>query len=88
MLSIGKLKHIHIIGCARTGTTMLHYAMARYDGIILIDRETSVTVDPSLIKTTNSATMQATPIMESVGICTFNPRETKNKVTKKMVAAE
>lgn len=53
MLSIGNFKHIHIIGCARTGTTMLHYAMVRYDGIILIDRETSVTVDPSLLKTTN-----------------------------------
>lgn len=52
MLNMRGLKHIHIIGCARTGTTMLHYAMVRYDGIILIDRETSVTVDPSFSKTT------------------------------------
>lgn len=53
IFEMGGLKHIHIIGCARTGTTMLHYAMALFDGIVLIDRETSVTVDPSIIKTTN-----------------------------------
>ncbi|MEM9058057.1 MAG: hypothetical protein AAGD86_11295, partial [Pseudomonadota bacterium] len=39
---------IHIVGCARSGTTMLHYAMLAFDGVHLSTTESDVMLDPGL----------------------------------------
>lgn len=41
-------QRIHIVGAARSGTTMLHYAMAAFKNVILFDRETSPFNHPGL----------------------------------------
>ena len=38
---------IHIIGCGRSGTTMLHYAMSYYNNVYLYDKESIVNSWPS-----------------------------------------
>jgi hypothetical protein len=46
MLSRANVGQIHIVGCARSGTTMLHYSLAAFDGTILHDSETCVWSSP------------------------------------------
>lgn len=41
-LRMAHIRKLHILGCPRSGTTMLHYAMAAFEGTILHDAETSV----------------------------------------------
>ncbi len=47
LLKAGGIKRIHIVGCARSGTTMLHYSMLAYANTILIDEEVSAVSAPS-----------------------------------------
>ncbi|MEL7448530.1 MAG: hypothetical protein AAFN78_04930 [Pseudomonadota bacterium] len=42
------VRRIHIVGCARSGTTMLHYAMLAFDGVVLSTTESDVGLDPGL----------------------------------------
>ena len=51
LLKVGGVKRVHIVGCARSGTTMLHYSMIAFQDTILIDQETSVRQSPSLRET-------------------------------------
>jgi len=48
LLQAANLRRIHIIGCARSGTTMLHYAMVAFADVILYDTESAVWAYPSL----------------------------------------
>lgn len=48
LLKAGDIKRIHIVGCARSGTTMLHYSMVAFADTILIDEEVSAVGTPSL----------------------------------------
>ncbi len=41
-------RRIHIIGCARSGTTMLHYAMIAFHNTVLFDKETAPWSAPGL----------------------------------------
>jgi|GEM_PF-3512278 hypothetical protein len=41
------LSRVHIVGCARSGTTMLHYAFLAFRGTWLHDRETSLRNTPT-----------------------------------------
>ena len=47
LLWFAQVKQLHIVGCARSGTTMLHYAMAAFQDTILHDQETFVNYSPS-----------------------------------------
>ena len=42
------ISRIHIIGCSRSGTTMLHYSMVAFENMILHNKETSVWGYPSI----------------------------------------
>lgn len=44
----GEIRRVHIVGCARSGTTMLQYAMSAFEGVTIHDEETSVTAGPPL----------------------------------------
>jgi hypothetical protein len=48
LLTRAYIKRVHIVGCARSGTTMLHYAMSAFKNIILHDSETSPWSHPGL----------------------------------------
>ena len=48
LLSSANIKRLHIVGCARSGTTMLHYAMASFKNTILCDNETEVWNSPNI----------------------------------------
>ncbi|MDZ7266586.1 MAG: sulfotransferase domain-containing protein [candidate division KSB1 bacterium] len=48
LLTRAGLKRVHIVGCARSGTTMLHYAMIAFANTILFDRETAPWSAPGL----------------------------------------
>jgi hypothetical protein len=48
LLSKAGIRRMHIVGCARSGTTMLHYSLVAFDNTILYDRETSVWNQPTL----------------------------------------
>jgi hypothetical protein len=48
LLKAGGIKRIHIVGCARSGTTMLHYSMIAFANTLLIDQEVAVVGTPSL----------------------------------------
>jgi hypothetical protein len=48
VLGAAGTRHIHIVGCARSGTTMLHYAMIAFADTMLIDKEISVLWAPTL----------------------------------------
>ncbi len=41
LLNVANIRHIHIIGCSRSGTTMLHYSMSAFANTILFDKETN-----------------------------------------------
>ena len=45
--SVAKIKRIHIIGCARSGTTFFHYSLIAFNNTILHDFETSFWTNPS-----------------------------------------
>jgi hypothetical protein len=42
------IKRVYIIGCSRSGTTMLHYAMIAFKNTILFDKETNLWSRPSI----------------------------------------
>lgn len=42
------IRRVHIVGCSRSGTTMLHYALAAFENTILYDKETSTWSYPTL----------------------------------------
>lgn len=42
ILKLGNIKTLHIVGCARSGTTMLHYSMVAFENVHLYDKETHV----------------------------------------------
>ncbi len=46
LLKKAGIERIHIIGCARSGTTMLHYAMLAFRNIYAHDRETNIWSNP------------------------------------------
>lgn len=48
LLTKANIRQIHIIGCARSGTTMLHYSMIAFINTILHDEETFVWTYPTL----------------------------------------
>lgn len=48
LLKHAGLRRIHIVGCARSGTTMLHYAMIAFSNTILFDKETAPWSAPGL----------------------------------------
>jgi hypothetical protein len=48
LLSMANIQQIHIIGCARSGTTMLHYALVAFQNVILHDFETFMWDFPTL----------------------------------------
>jgi hypothetical protein len=49
LLHAAGVRRIHIVGCARSGTTMLHYALVAFaDTMILHDAETKVWMSPSI----------------------------------------
>ena len=48
MLRAADVRRIHIVGCARSGTTMLHYSMIAFADTTLIDEEVSVLWAPAL----------------------------------------
>lgn len=48
LLKAAAVRRIHIIGCARSGTTMLHYAMAAFADTILYDSESGIWSYPSV----------------------------------------
>jgi len=51
MLQLANINRIHIIGCARSGTTMLHYSMVAFKNTILYDNETEIWNTPNLSNT-------------------------------------
>jgi hypothetical protein len=42
------IKRVYIIGCSRSGTTMLHYAMIAFKNTMLFDKETNIWSHPSI----------------------------------------
>lgn len=48
LLDAAGVRRVHIVGCARSGTTMLHYAMIAFADTMLIDKEISVLWAPTL----------------------------------------
>ena len=48
LFSRADIRRVHIVGCGRSGTTMLHYSMTAFANTILFDRETSMWNHPSL----------------------------------------
>ena len=48
LLGMANVNRIHIVGCARSGTTMLHYAMVAFQNTLLFDSETQVWNSPSV----------------------------------------
>lgn len=48
LLKHAGLRRIHLVGCARSGTTMLHYAMIAFSNTILFDKETAPWSAPGL----------------------------------------
>lgn len=48
LLHLAGVRRLHIVGCARSGTTMLHYAMVAFEGVELFDRESDTWSYPSL----------------------------------------
>jgi hypothetical protein len=47
LLAMAGCRRLHIVGIARSGTTMVHYAMAAFEGTVLTDLETSVWAWPT-----------------------------------------
>ena len=48
LMNKSNVLRIHIVGCGRSGTTMLHYSMCAFKNTILFDKETSLWKHPSL----------------------------------------
>ncbi len=48
LLKQGGYQRIHIVGCARSGTTLLYYMMMAFENAVLFDKEVSVWNWPSL----------------------------------------
>jgi len=48
VLRLLNYQRIHIVGSARSGTTMLHYALTAFKNVLLFDRETSPYNHPGL----------------------------------------
>lgn len=55
LFSWGGVERLHIIGAARSGTTMLHYAMAAFEGTVLYPREINPAWMPGLATTARYA---------------------------------
>ena len=71
LLHAAGMRRIHIIGCARSGTTMLQYAMVAFADTILPDAETRIWSYPSL--------GQALGLVARYGL----PRRPRHLVTKR-----
>jgi hypothetical protein len=48
VLNVGGIDRIHIVGAARSGTTMLHYAFSAFERVVLFDEETNPVRTPSM----------------------------------------
>jgi hypothetical protein len=48
IINKANIKRVYIIGCSRSGTTMLHYAMIAFKNTILFDKETNLWSRPSI----------------------------------------
>lgn len=48
LLSRAGIQRVHIVGCARSGTTMLHYGMAAFENTMLMDSEGNPWNHPSV----------------------------------------
>jgi hypothetical protein len=48
IINKANIKRVYIIGCSRSGTTMLHYAMIAFKNTILFDKETNIWSRPSI----------------------------------------
>lgn len=42
LLEIARIRRVHIIGCSRSGTTMLHYAMSAFKDTYIYEKETTL----------------------------------------------
>jgi hypothetical protein len=51
LLNAANISRIHIVGCSRSGTTMLHYSMVAFTNTLLYDKETTVWGYPGLKET-------------------------------------
>lgn len=47
ILDVGNVDRIHIVGAARSGTTMLHYSLAAFEDVVLHDEETNPVWSPT-----------------------------------------
>ena len=43
-----RVKRVYIVGCSRSGTTMLHYAMIAFKDTVLFDKETNIWSHPNM----------------------------------------
>jgi hypothetical protein len=50
ILNLSNIDRVHIVGAARSGTTMLHYAMGAFQNALLCERETSPVWSPSTLE--------------------------------------
>ena len=41
LLNLANIRHLHIVGCSRSGTTMLHYSFAAFQNTLLFNKETT-----------------------------------------------
>lgn len=48
LLKAGGIQRIHLIGCSRTETTMLHYALIAFRNTFLFENETFPWNDPDV----------------------------------------
>jgi hypothetical protein len=53
LINKANIKRVYIIGCSRSGTTMLHYAMIAFKNTILFDKETNLWSRPSMYEVLN-----------------------------------
>ena len=50
LLRWANIKRVHIVGCSRSGTTMLHYMMSAFQNTVLFDKETSPWSNPGFLE--------------------------------------
>jgi hypothetical protein len=48
LLDLANVQRLHIVGCSRSGTTMLHYLMSAFEDSLLIDEETALWNTPDI----------------------------------------
>lgn len=48
LLDLANVQRMHIVGCSRSGTTMLHYLMSAFEDSLLIDEETALWNTPDI----------------------------------------